>query len=93
MSFSIDNAKIEELLQSPGVGHDVFPFSKSIVSMEDDTPFYPTNMAGGVTFSYSEPVSSHVRTNLLNLRAEIEASGIRLTSSEELDAEIRGIRR
>jgi hypothetical protein len=89
MSLSIDNLKVEELLESTGVDTSFFNPSFPI---EDSAPFYPTNAAGGVSFPYTEVDTTEARANLLRLRKQIETSGTPLIDSDELDAEIREIR-
>jgi len=89
MSFSINNSKVEELLESTSNLGAAFP---SIFAIED-APVYPTHTAGGVAFAYSEPVSPDARANLLSLRKRIEDSGLELINSDDLDSEIREIRR
>jgi hypothetical protein len=87
MSFAIDNAKVKKLLTS---SHTNSEFSGSLLSVGienyNNTPFYPNLPAGGT-------MSEGTREHLLALRRKIEKSGTPLISANELDAEIREMRR
>jgi hypothetical protein len=87
MSFVIDNAKVEELLASSHMSYEVSSSSVA-VAIENSTPIplYPSLPAGGMT-------PTGTREHLLALRRKIEASGIPLISPDELESEVREMRR
>jgi hypothetical protein len=93
MSFSINSAKVEELLASGGSWSGEIPFSEATLVPENDACFYPSYSVGGTTYAFPALITSGTREHLLALRKRIEASGVPLISTDELDAEIREMRR
>ncbi len=86
MLFVIDNAKVEELLAS---SHLSYAASGTLISVatENYAPVYPSPPVGGTT------LLSGTREHLLALRRKIEASGTPLINADDLDSEIREMRR
>ena len=85
MSFVIDNAKVEELLASSHMSYE-FSGSSVNVAIENYAPIYPSLPAGGT-------IPPGTREHLVSLRRKIETSGIPLISADDLDSEIREMRR
>jgi hypothetical protein len=85
MLFVIDNAKVEELRAS---SHASYAASGTLIDVatENYAPVYPSPPVGGTL-----PLGT--REYLLALRRKIEASGTPLISADDLDSEIREMRR
>ena len=86
MSLSISHAKIEELLTSNYMG------SPSPYDAGNLTTLYP-NSVGGVVYATPILVTPDTREHLLSFRRKIEEAGIPLISGDELDSELREMRR
>ena len=92
MLFSIDNSKVEELLAASPMGYEVSTSSVDTI-IENFSPLYPNCPAGGTTYGSPALVTSETRAHLASLRRRVVDSGIPLVNSDELDAEIREMRR
>ncbi len=93
MSFTINNAKVEEL---QAAGHEDYVTQPSVadVTVANLASYYLSyDGVGGTTFGSSGLVTPDTRERLLSLRRRIEGAGIPLLNAEELDAEIREMRR
>jgi hypothetical protein len=86
MSFAIDSAKVEELLTS---NREVWP---SHSDAGNQTPWYPSSV-GGVVYAPSTLVTPDSREHLLSHRRKIEEAGIPFLSADDLESEMREIRR
>jgi hypothetical protein len=86
MSLSMNHAKIDELLTSNFVG------SPSLCDTGNLTPWY-ASAVGGVVYSTPILVTEDTKEHLLSFRRKIEGAGIPLISGDELDSELREMRR
>jgi hypothetical protein len=88
MSFAIDDAKVKKLLESSPTDYESPSGSPLNVGIDNytNTPIYPSLPAGGT-------IPEGTREHLLALRRKIEESGTPLISADELESEIREMRR
>jgi hypothetical protein len=89
MSLSISSEKVEEVLEE-------------MLKMENNQPsdigqpnsdYYSAYDVGGIEYAPAHLVTEEGRQNLHSLRQKIEASGTHLLDSDELDEEMRAMRR
>jgi hypothetical protein len=93
MSFTINNAKLEEL---QAAGHEDYGTQPSVAdaAVANLASYYMSyDGVGGTTYGPSALVTPDTREHLLTLRRRIEGAGIPLMNAEELDSEIREMRR
>ena len=93
MSFSISEAKVEELLKSEGAWNGGATPSGSNVVTENNTSFYPSYPVGGTTYAIMTLVTPYTGDKFTELRKRIEVAGVSLISTDELESEIRDMRR
>ena len=86
MSFSISNTKIEEMLRSSLME------SPSSSDAGNQT-MWNRSSVGGVVYSAPILVTADTKEHLMSHRSKIERSGIPLISGDELDSELREMRR
>ena len=92
MSFSINNAKVEELRTSNHGEYHPQTYMVEATATNLASSYYPNYPAGGISYGSTVLVTPEAREHLMALRRRIEGSGIPLVSSDELDAEIREMR-
>ena len=93
MLLSIDNTKVEELTASlRNAGYAVSP-SLVEATIESSSPIYPNYPPGGTTCSSHNLVTPESKEHLSALRRKIERSGIPLVDADDLESELREMRR
>jgi len=86
MSLSISNTKIEELLTSPYEGTPSFDDA-------GNQSMWSRTSVGGVVYATPILVTTDTKEHLMSHRRKIESAGIPLISGDELDSELREMRR
>lgn len=93
MSFTINNAKVAEL---QAAGHEDYVTQPCVAdaAVANLASYYLSyDGVGGTTYGSSALVTPDTREHLLSLRRKIEEARVPLVNAEELDSEIREMRR